>query len=290
MRFLFFYFHTNSRQLLISKDLFQTAKGKLSPDFVRIRQQSGPDRFYARTLWDSSIPTPSDYTIFKICALATPFVYAPFPNFKLESGGSGDWLEWLDFDDINELNGSGLFVSEDRDLEDDSNRLLSMTIDCATVLQFSVADRAKTVAKPSCPCASLDIDASVRDAFLNHGTRWIKELRDILGRKNFADQKRLEETEKNRKMDEMAAEITQLRSSSQNIPNPPPIQQYVSPTPQQYVPSPGQYSFPPHVYEDPQYRYSPLTKRKLPREPADDSDAEPTVSMSTLKKFFKKHH
>lgn len=271
--------------------------GKLSPDFVRIHQQTGPDRFYARTLWDSSVPIPSDYNTFKICASANPFVYAPFPNFKLDDGGAGDWLEWRDFNEINELKGSGLFVYENRDQYDTSDRIISMTIDYATVLQFSVSDRAKMVVKPSCPCASLDIDASIQASFSNHGNRWVKELRDILGRKNFGDQRRIEEIEKNKKMEEMAAEITQLRASSQTLSTftpiqqymPPTPQQYVSPTPQQYVSPPGQFFLPPHVSVDSQY-HSPQPKRKLIRESTDDSDAEPSVSMSALKKFFKKQH
>ena len=167
-----------------------------------------------------------------------------------------------------------------------------MTIDYAVVLQFSVADRAKNAAKPSCPCASRDIDAIIEAAFVNHGGRWAQGLIDSLGRKNFADRKRMEEIEKNRKMDEMAAEIAQLRSSSQNLQNPPSVQQYVPPTSQQYVPLLGQqYSFPPQVYNDPPpHRPSPQSKRKMKQESADDSDAEPSVSMSALKKFFKKQY
>ena len=242
-----------------------------------------------------SVPIPSDYQTFKICSLSNSFVYAPFPNFSLDEGGIDEWLEWRDFGDVNDLKGSGLFLVNGFDTNDDLDRTIKMTIDCAAVLQFSVSDRSKITPRSSCACASFDMDSAVNSAFLTHGTRWISELRVELGKKNFGDMRRMEEMEKQRKFDEMSAEITKLRTSSQNPPNPLPVQQYISPTPQQYVPLSGQqYPFPPqqyasHIHDDPQ-RQTPPSKRKMKQESADDSDAEPSVSMSALKKFFKKQH
>ena len=70
-----------------------------------------------------------------------------------------------------------------------------MTIDCAAVLHFSVADRAAAII-PSCPYASRDIDAMIGTAFVNHGSRWARILCGTLIRKHYRERRRFERAHK----------------------------------------------------------------------------------------------
>lgn len=201
---------STSRQIHVSRDIIFFDERACSPDLVQIpgSNPGNPVRFYQRLEWDTAVaPLPSSFRVLTIDKNEGAITYGPFPNFELLPGGIHDWLEWGDAITTKGLAIKLLFVRDDADAKNETNKtVINHTISFPEWRQVLLSgDRS------SLSGATSNIEQAIQLCFQKTGKAWMDEIMVNIRRTNSQQYFRNREAETEKQLRDQREEIATMK-------------------------------------------------------------------------------